>query len=288
MKRYFIKLKKGSQEMLSEVIQKYLNTDEQEAEALIRGGSVWNVEENKRLIDPALLITEETLKINKPLHPDYPYELPEEFVIYEDDVLLVVYKEAGLASHPTPYSQVECLAYGAREYVRRREKNETITVSVINRLDRPTRGLLLLSRGKKAEASLHALFREKKVSKTYLAVTPALEVPPLSLRITDTLEWNGKEKPAETRLRYHGRCGEKDVFFVFPRTGRTHQIRKHFARYLAPLWGDSRYGSPYKGPLGLICFSYSFVHPLTGEKMRITLPRKCLEEMLFSDGEKKR
>ncbi|HPQ89769.1 MAG TPA: hypothetical protein PLW26_06645, partial [Candidatus Mcinerneyibacteriales bacterium] len=58
------------------------------------------------------------------------------------------------------------------------------------------------------------------------------------------------------------------------------QVRQHFARYIAPLWGDSRYGAAGGGPLGLICISYCFFHPETGERIRITLP-----ERLWREGE---
>ncbi|HPE20643.1 MAG TPA: pseudouridine synthase [Candidatus Mcinerneyibacteriales bacterium] len=280
MKRYFIKLKAGQKASLLQVIMKYLKMEKEEALSLIIGGSVWNADSNQRLADPEYLVTEETLKVNKPLRPARPYELPERYVVYEDSSLMAVFKEAGLASHPTPYSQVECLTYGVQTYLDKSSPGAGYRVSGINRLDRPTRGLMLLAKNKACEAALHGLFREKKISKIYLAYTEVLESPPLSLSIEDTLEWNGKTKRAETRVRYLGRSSGRDYFLAFPRTGRTHQVRQHFARYIAPLWGDSRYGAAGGGPLGLICISYRFFHPGTGERIRITLP-----ERLWREGE---
>ena len=278
MKRYFIKLKAGEQAPLHRVVMRYLKMEKEEALGLITGGSVWNAETNRRITDPEFLVTGETLKINKPLHPARPYHLPEEYVVYEDPSLLAVYKEAGLASHPTPYSRVECLTYGVQNYLEKSGRSGAYQVSVINRLDRPTRGLMLLAKNKECEAALHRLFREKEIAKIYLASTESLESPPASMRIEDTLEWNGKARRAETRVRYLGRCGGRDFFLAFPRTGRTHQIRQHFARYIAPLWGDSRYGRARQSPLGLICISYRFTHPVTGKRLRITLPEALWKE----------
>ena len=281
MKRYFIKLKEGRQAPLLRVIMKYMKLEKEEALELITGGSVWNADSNKRLTEPGLLITEETLKVNKPLRPARPYELPEKYVIYEDSCLMAVYKEAGLASHPTPYSRVECLTYGVQNYLERSGPPTGYRVSVINRLDRPTRGLMLLAKNKRCEAALHGLFREKKISKVYLASTEALASPPVSMKIEDTLEWKGKARWAVTRVRYIGRTGDRDYFLAFPKTGRTHQIRLHFARYIRPLWGDSRYGESRQGPLGLICISYRFTHPGTGRRIRITLPK-----FMWKEGER--
>lgn len=278
MKRYFIKLKAGEQATLHRVVMKYLKLEAAEALDLITGGSVWNADTNSRLTDHEFLVTGETLKVNKPLRPARPYRLPEHYVIYEDPSLLAVYKEAGLASHPTPYSRVECLTYGVQGYLEKSRPSGEYRVSVINRLDRPTRGLMLMAKNKESEVALHGLFREKKISKVYLASTEALDSPPASMRIEDTLEWNGKARRAETRVRYLGRCGGREYFLAFPRTGRTHQIRQHFARYIAPLWGDSRYGRARQSPLGLICISYRFTHPVTGKRIRITLPETLWNE----------
>ena len=278
MKRYFIKLKAGEQAPLLQVMMRYLKLEKDEALGLINGGSVWDAETGKRLTEPRFLITEETLKINKPIRPARPYHLPDHYVIYEDSFLLAVYKEAGLPSHPTPYSRVECLTYGVQEYLEKSSPHGDYTVSVINRLDRPTRGLMLMAKNKECEAALHGLFREKKISKIYLAITEALPSPPFSIKIEDTLEWNGKARRAETRGRYMGRCRGRDYFLAFPRTGRTHQIRQHFARYIAPLRGDTRYGEGGQGLLGLICISYRFVHPGTGKRIRVTLPESLWKE----------
>jgi 23S rRNA-/tRNA-specific pseudouridylate synthase len=55
-----------------------------------------------------------------------------------------------------------------------------------------------------------------------------------------------------------------------PHTGRTHQIRKHFQKYLIPIYGDSIYGAYSNSDrMMLDCFSYKFIHPVTNKKMKV-------------------
>ncbi len=187
-------------------------------------------------------------------------------VAWQDEHLLAVDKPAGVNSAPSPFSDVDCLAWGVAKYL------GVPRIDAVHRLDRDTRGLMLFAKTKDAERGLHALFRERRVRKVYRAITPAVEARTV-YRWRDTLDWRGKVQTAATTVL----CGGTDdqgrlVWTVLPHTGRPHQIRKHFARYLVPLWGDRVYAPGRYGPdeeLGLACAGYRFRHPITGEAVSI-------------------
>ncbi len=264
---------------LEGLVMEYLGKNSGEDRELIMNGSVRNADENRRIKDPGYRPGNAVIKVNMPEKQVRKFILAPEHVAYEDSDIMVVYKEAGIPSHPTPYSEVDSLAYGVKEYLVDKDDEP----AVINRLDKPTRGLLLIAKHKEAERRLHRMFREKSIRKTYLALTEPFMPPEHNMIIRDRLEWNGKEKDALTYVRYAGIRDDRALFIVFPRTGRTHQIRKHFARYLRPVQGDRKYGGYSSGMLELICFAYSFRHPVSGRLVKVRyLPEGYRHLLKFS------
>lgn len=268
MDRYFIRLKKGEGLALSAVLQKHLRTSAEEAERLLRQGSVWDSERKVRLRDGNMLIRDELLRVDRPKSPVHDYELRVEDIRYEDDDLLIVYKKGGLAVQPTPYSDVDNLLHGVQKYYAGR--GIAYLAAPVNRLDLPAQGLVFFAKNKRCEIALHRLFQEHKVRKRYLAATPVFAgVKPFYI-IRSALEWQGRSKEALTYVRF---CRERQgrfFFLVFPQSGRTHQIRRHFQERVAPLAGDVRYGGAAPGSgLWLLCFQYSFPHPTGGRKVTV-------------------
>lgn len=179
--------------------------------------------------------------------PDRLQQLVEAACIYQDDDVLVIAKPSGLAVHGG-----SGLDFGVIEALRASRPRETLELA--HRLDRDTSGLLLVARNRKALVALHALLREGKVEKRYLALVKGA--------------WNLGEKridaPLETEARVAGirkvRVGVhgKEAISTFKPvdffgsyatlmevtidTGRTHQIRVHSAYTGHPVAGDERYG----------------------------------------------
>lgn len=170
-------------------------------------------------------------------------------VIYEDRELLVVDKPAGMAVHGG-----SGLSYGVIELLRA-ARPELRDLALVHRLDRETSGCLVLAKKRSALRSLHALFREGRVEKNYLALVIGdwqfgeyvVDAP---LRVTHR---KGGErhvivsdagKPAATRFRLSRRYATYSLVQAEPLTGRTHQIRVHAAHVGHPLAGDERYGDP--------------------------------------------
>ena len=268
LQRYFIRLKAGQAMTLGAALQKHLRVTAEESRQLIAQGSVWDGERKVRLKNESMIIRSQLLRVDRPKFSSHEYELLPEDIRYEDRELLIVFKRGGLAVQPTPTSDRDCLLYGVQKYYERQGLD--YQAAPINRLDLPAQGLVFFARNKRSEIALHRMFGERKVRKRYLAVTPAFAGVKPEYIIRSPLEWQGRVKEALTYVRF---CREKDglfYFLVFPQTGRTHQIRRHFKEHLVPLRNDHLYGN-YLGraEMGLICFCYSFRHPVSGKKILV-------------------
>jgi 23S rRNA pseudouridine1911/1915/1917 synthase len=268
MDRFFIRLKAGQRMTLAEVLQTHLRVNPEQARQLIHQGSVWDGERKVRLMDETLLVSGQLLRVDQPKFAIHEYELLPADVKYEDRDLLIVYKRGGVPVQPTPYSVIDNLLHGVQKYYM--SVGLSYQAAPINRLDLPAQGLVFFAKNKKMEIALHCLFQEHKIRKRYLTATTMFAGVQPSYIIRSQLEWQGKSKEALTYVRF---CREKDgrfYFLVFPQSGRTHQIRRHFQEQVAPLAGDVRYGGAAAGAeLGLLCFQYSFPHPSSGKKTTV-------------------
>lgn len=203
-------------------------------------------------------------------------------IVWQDEHLLVVDKPAGVNTAPSPFSDTDCLTWGVQKLI-----GNGFPIHAVHRLDRDTRGLIFFAKNKPAELGLHAMFRDRAVRKVYQALTPAFVLPgggpPGAVyRWRDELDYRGKVQSAATTALRAGTDGRgRFVWTVLPHTGRPHQIRRHFARYLVPLWGDRAYAPGGYGPdedLGLACVAYRCLHPVTGERLSLSLPAEALDE----------
>jgi 23S rRNA-/tRNA-specific pseudouridylate synthase len=264
MKKYYIQEKTGNKKTILALLTGRLNLSKHEALSLLCSGAVWNKDKNERIKNPDQVITHELIVVYKPAYhvPVYPFS-PKQ-IIYEDPGFLVVYKQANYPTVPTPYSDVNSLSHALGRYFM------GTGVSIINRLDTHTRGLVFAAKNKQTEITLHRMFKQRKVKKWYAAGTEVFNGVKQNYMIQDTLEWKGKPKAARTFVHFMKKENNRYCFLVHPHTGRTHQIRKHFARYLVPLWGDPVYGNfPRGSVMALICFAYIFPHPVTGKRMKV-------------------
>lgn len=208
--------------------------------------------------------------------PDLPvteFTLDPARVVWEDGHLLVVDKPAGVNTAPSPFSDIDCLTWGVQKLL-----GNGFPIHAVHRLDRDTAGLVFFAKHKEAELALHRMFRDRAVRKVYRAVTPSFLLPgdrePARVyRWRDTLDYRGKvQTAATTALRSGTDLQGRFLWTVLPHTGRPHQIRRHFARYLVPLWGDRAYAPGLYRPeddLGLACVAYRCRHPVTGQPLAV-------------------
>lgn len=279
MERYFVRLKAGESMALEEALQRHLKATPEEAERLLRQGSVWDNDRKVRLRDGRKTITTELLRVDRPRFSIEEYKLLPEDIKYEDDHLLIVYKRGGVPAQPTPYSDIDNLLHGVQKYFV--GQGIRYLAAPVNRLDLPAQGLVPFAKNKRCEVALHRLFEERRIRKRYLAATAAFAGKKPSYIIRSQLEWQGRSREALTYVRF---CREHDgrfFFLVFPQSGRTHQIRRHFQEQVAPLAGDMRYGGAEPSrELWLLCFQYVFPHPATRERTSVRFVPPAWQEAM--------
>ena len=226
----------------------------------------------------------------KNAHTFYP-PFDSNWIVFEDEFLLVVFKPARLPTMPAKEQHL----YSLRLYIDTYIGKEAHCPS---RLDMSTQGLVVISKEKSFHKQLQQLFEQKKIQKHYLFLThtqgadnawqkkivdaPIGKTPvhPV-LRVID-----GRDaKPAQTIITRGNENSFLDLngvqhhggyFFAEPLTGRTHQIRIHAASLGLPIVGDRFYGQIPHAPLGLLSWKVAFVHPETKAAISIELPPRLI------------
>lgn len=171
---------------------------------------------------------------------------------------------------------------------------------IVHRLDRETSGVMLVAKTQKGFESLKKQFQEHKIQKTYQAFVygdlkeSGIIDRPIGRSAKDFRQWSAQRgargEMREAITEYSTIFHSKDYSFVyiFPKTGRTHQIRVHFKAINYPLVGDSLYAPKRENTLGfkrLALHSYEVVFLNTkGGEVRVTAPEpsdftKALKKM---------
>ena len=174
-------------------------------------------------------------------------------VVDVQDDFLVINKPAGLVVHHTndtapQITLVHGLLYAYKEF-EHFEDNER--PGSVHRLDKNTSGLILVARNPQAQAALCALFKERKIKKSYLALVNGH--PPREGGIDYPVGRHPKMRHKMSHQGYNGRDSHTDykvlVYYkdcalvkCMPITGRTHQIRVHMAAIGHGIIGDELYG----------------------------------------------
>ena len=203
-------------------------------------------------------------------------------ILFEDNHILVVLKEQGIASCPDESGDVN-LCDLLKAYIKRTyEKPGNVYLGLVHRLDRPTGGVMVFAKTSKAAARLTAQMRTGDFEKRYLAVLGGTPEPE-SGKLEGWLKKNAVNnmvylctegtdgaKYALLDYRVLEKRGGLSLADIRLHTGRSHQIRVQFAGIAHPVYGDMRYGGEYavKGKLALWAYSLSFTHPVSKERMR--------------------
>jgi 23S rRNA pseudouridine1911/1915/1917 synthase len=209
-------------------------------------------------------------------------EASELRIVHLDDDLAVVDKPAGLVVHPAPSHTGPTLVSELGDLLGGGDPERP---GIVHRLDKETSGLMVVARGPEALAALQAAVREREVERRYLALAGGR----LASR-TGTIDAPiGRATRRRTRMAVAGAASREarthfEVLDLLPRetylearleTGRTHQIRAHFAAIGHPLVGDSTYGGrdPYGlGRQFLHAHRLAFRHPRTGAPLDFRSP----------------
>jgi 23S rRNA pseudouridine1911/1915/1917 synthase len=223
----------------------------------------------------------------------------EPTLIYEDESIIVVNKPAGIMVHEDGVHAYPTLVdWLIKKFPELRGVGEPQTLTngteierpgIVHRLDRETSGVLVVARTQQAFDALKEQFQNREVRKTYRAFVYGglkdergiIDKPigsargglgPRSAKLP-----HGQLRDAVTVYRVLAHGAGASYVDVFPKTGRTHQIRVHFAAIQHPVVGDRMYASRRPAILGfsrvaLHAHALSFTHPQTGEPVQFESP----------------
>ena len=207
-------------------------------------------------------------------------------VYFEDEYYIAVEKPAKQFIHPMPGEREskDCLLFDVRDHLE-------LKVYPIHRLDRPVSGIVIFAKTSEASAKVQKIWKDDSTRKRYLCLNRG--------KIEESGEYNSplsksgvkksdikKDVKQEALTLYypieyfhHEFCTYTEVEI---KTGRFHQIRRHFRKDIKPLIGDRKHGkavinnhfSDHYGMdrIFLHCCGLEFVHPYTGELVLISSP----------------
>lgn len=202
--------------------------------------------------------------------------------LYEDREIAVIHKPEGLLSVPgKDAAQPSVYALMRRKYP------EATGPLIVHRLDMATSGVLLIAKTEFAYHRLQQAFLNHQIQKKYVAIISGKEIPekgiislpllPDYLNRPRQMVNHEQGKEAITEYEILERIdGSHLRIALYPKTGRTHQLRVHCAHQEglnAPILGDPLYGNEKAARLHLHAEEITFEHPLTGKKM--TIKRKA-------------
>lgn len=191
-------------------------------------------------------------------------------ILYEDDVLIVVDKPAGLPVHPgnaadTRQTFLDYIADKVHDPGSDRP-------GIVHRLDKDTSGVLVVAKDAHTKTFLQQQFRQRTVTKQYIGSVRGVPDPeharievPVGRHPKNPLKRAVRPdgRPAATEYRVRETARDASLLDIRPYTGRTHQIRVHMQYRGRPLLGDALYGSPHPGLERhfLHAASLTFLHP---------------------------
>ncbi|TYP73629.1 RluA family pseudouridine synthase [Aquimarina intermedia] len=238
-------------------------------------------------------------------HPPYEQLLTPEAIpldiVYEDEVLLVVNKPAGMVVHPGHGNYSGTLINALVYHFDNLPNNSSNRPGLVHRIDKDTSGLLVIAKTEEAMTHLAKQFFDKTSEREYIAIVWGnIEDDEGTIegnigrhpknRLQNTVYYGEEEdkgKPAVTHFKVIERLGYVTLVSCRLETGRTHQIRVHMKHIGHTLFNDERYGgekilkgttfTKYKQFVDN-CFkvlprqalharTLGFIHPETGEKM---------------------
>ena len=223
-------------------------------------------------------------------------------VVHEDGDLIVINKPPGLVVHPAPGNPTGTLVTGLLHHCPDLKGiGGEIRPGIVHRLDKGTSGILVVAKTASALSHLAHQFKTRQIQKTYLALVGGDITPdtgrislPIGRHPVDRKRMatparargkhpkEGRHREAETRWaveeRFEGAC----LLKLYPRTGRTHQLRVHCSAIGHPIIGDPVYGGVRAGRLPALkstngdrlsanrqmlhAWKITFTHPASGEQ----------------------
>lgn len=213
-------------------------------------------------------------------------------VLYEDNHIIIVYKEAGEIVQGDKTGD-EPLSEIVKRWIKDKyQKPGNVFLGIVHRLDRPVSGLVVFAKTSKALTRLNNKFRNGEVHKTYWAIVTR---PPFEKEatLTDWLVRNERQNksyaynhqvPTSKKSILHYKVINQSERYTLLEinlmTGRHHQIRCQLSNMDCPIKGDLKYGaqrSNSDGSISLLSHRIEFIHPVSKENI-------CIESPLPNDN----
>lgn len=216
----------------------------------------------------------------------------DKMIVYEDNVLLIIHKPAGIATQTSRVGQADVVSE-LKNY--RKRKGEDTYIGVVHRLDQPVEGLLVFAKNQSAAEILSRQIQDNTLKKSYLALVEGELAQNTGGTLTDFLQKDNRTnlssvvkegtKGAKKAVldwicvkAYQGKgCSMVEAGLS---TGRHHQIRVQFANAGMPLLGDMKYGTDASKALSkqlgitntaLLAYKLALLHPKTEKYMEYKL-----------------
>lgn len=236
--------------------------------------------------------------------PDVPERILPLDILFEDEHLLLVHKQAGVTVHPGAGTGDDTLTHALIQRYGDHLPGDPDRPGIVHRLDRDTSGVMVVAKTEATRLALTEMIAERALQRIYHAICHKIPVPPAGFIDAPLARHPVKRKEMhvpragaegtrikESRTRYRLLSTLYDGFFSLIEckleTGRTHQIRVHMAHIGHPVAGDTvynRFQIPVKLPddvsalfkalrgQALHAHSLGFVHPITGEDVYAEAP----------------
>ena len=222
-------------------------------------------------------------------------------ILFEDEYFLVINKPFGMVVHPGNGNRQNTLANGLLYYLKNISSTKSIRPGIVHRLDKDTSGVIVTAKNDRAHDALSKLFQDRLVSKCYEAIIWGIPKQSKGIIqnyiIRDTRDktafkisdFKGKEAISEYQVIKE--FGALAHIRLFPKTGRTHQLRVHMKHMGHPILADTKYsGGEQKikafhtqyTQLLKRCYklskrtmlhakSISFIHPFTKKEVKFSV-----------------
>lgn len=211
--------------------------------------------DGRRIRKCGLLVQDgQQIELHKDKQPLTPFRLLQEHILFWDKHLIVINKPAGINTQPTP-ARYKGTLHEALHFLLKNQGQAKPTTGMHQRLDRDTSGLLLFSLNPAAHKNIARQMQQRTIRRTYLALVEGIVSPPagtirsnLARRRCNNqvvvVDKGGKKAITHYTTRALFSTGKENctLLSITLETGRSHQIRAHFAEKGHPLLGDALYG----------------------------------------------
>jgi 23S rRNA pseudouridine1911/1915/1917 synthase len=211
-------------------------------------------------------------------------------IVFEDEYFLIISKAAGITVHPAPGSLDNTLVNAILFYLKKNPFGNSYTQrpGIVHRLDKDTSGLIIIAKNDIIAGKISEQFKSRTVEKKYIALVSGNFAEkkgeirlPIGRSRVDRKKMGisiDRGREAVTNFTVIKEFEDCSLLDIFPKTGRTHQIRVHFSYIDHPIIGDKQYGNKESeriardiglGRQFLHASKLKFIHPENGKVMEI-------------------